>query len=95
MVFVIFVYNNVSKVLKSLHYSFFGGQMTTYKEIQEYVKMKHLVSVKTCWINHVKKTGIKLRTTPNRLSSTERVNSCSDKYVQLIMDAFNYLGVSK
>ena len=36
--------------------------MTTYKNIQEWVKMNYGFTVKTCWIAHVKEMcGLKLR----------------------------------
>jgi hypothetical protein len=68
--------------------------MATYKEIQDYIKDKHQINVKTCWIAHVKEImGIQMRKAPNRISGTERVSPCPQKHVQIIIDALNHFSI--
>lgn len=63
--------------------------MLTYKEIQNYIKENHNITVKSCWIAHVKElNGLPVRQAQNRIAPDERKNPCSEKYRSLIEDAF-------
>ncbi len=51
--------------------------MATYKQIQEDIRQRHGITVKTCWIAHVKElNGLPLRAAPNRQSLDRRVAPC-------------------
>jgi len=53
--------------------------MSTYKQIQEDVRVRHQRTVKPCWIAHVKElNGLEPRPAPNRQSLTRRVYRCPD-----------------
>lgn len=60
--------------------------MATYKEIQEYIKMRHGYVAKTCWIAHVKsELGISTRVAINRKDSDKRVYPCpADKHEDIV-----------
>lgn len=63
--------------------------MTTYKQIQEYIKRKHGVSVKNCWIAHAKEIfGISTRIAYNRKNVNERIYPCPDDKLPLIEATF-------
>ena len=65
--------------------------MTTYKEIQRYIKRKYRLTVKTCWIAHAKEIyGLNPRVSSRRLDSNKRTNPCPDDKLQMIKDAFEY-----
>jgi hypothetical protein len=68
--------------------------MATYKQIQEYIKNKHGVTVKTCWIAHVKEmNNIVTRVSPNRISNKNRLYPCPKKYIADIEEAFSHFGM--
>ena len=68
--------------------------MATYKEIQEYVRRHHGVTVKTCWIAHVKElNNLPVRTAPNRLSASERQDLCPRQHRAKIEEAMRVLGM--
>ncbi len=68
--------------------------MATYKQIQDYVKEHHSVSVKTCHIAHVKHmNGFKMKKAPNRISPESRVYECPDKFVFFIEQAMKHFGM--
>jgi len=68
--------------------------MATYKEIQDYVKEKRGVTVKTCWIADVKEMcGLNPRIAPNRCSPTKRKNPCPPSKVAIIREAFKFFGM--
>ncbi len=68
--------------------------MATYKQIQEYVRTHHGVSVDTCHIAHVKQMhGIKMKPAPNRISPDSRVKECPDKFVLYIEQAMKHFGM--
>lgn len=68
--------------------------MATYKQIQEYVKSHHGVSVKTCHIAHVKHMhGFKMKKAPNRIYPDSRVYECPDNFVPLIDKAMKHFGM--
>lgn len=68
--------------------------MATYKQIQEYVRSHHGVSVKTCHIAHVKHMhGFTMKKAPNRISPDARVYECPDNFVPLIVQAMKHFGM--
>lgn len=68
--------------------------MATYKQIQEYVKSHHGVSVKTCHIAHVKHLhGFTMKKAPNRISPDSRVYECPEHFVPLIEQAMKHFGM--
>ena len=65
----------------------------TYKDIQEYVKKKYSITVKTCWIADVKRTyGLTNRKSPNRISPNSVKYPCPDKHREKIEDALKHFG---
>ncbi len=70
--------------------------MATYKEIQEYVKMKHGFVPKTCWIAHMKEVcNIPVTIANNRISVDNREKPCPPEKIQSIKDAFLYFNMIK
>ena len=68
--------------------------MATYKQIQEYVKSHHGVSVKTCHIAHVKHMhGFTMKKAPNRITPDARVYECPEHFVPLIEQAMKHFGM--
>lgn len=68
--------------------------MATYKEIRNYILEKEGVSVKTCWIAHVKEMcGILTRHAPNRIDADRRTNPCPANKEECIRDAFRHFGM--
>lgn len=68
--------------------------MATYKEIQNYVLEKYNVTVKTCWIAHVKEMcGILTSRAPNRIDANRRTNPCPMSKEGYIRDAFRHFGM--
>jgi hypothetical protein len=66
--------------------------MATYKEIQDYIKNKHHISVKTCWIAHVKEMkGLNVRKAHNRKSNNVRKYPCPPSKISLIENAMRKL----
>jgi len=64
--------------------------MTTYEEIQDYIKQKYGFTPKTCWIAHVKEIcGLPVRKAPNRLGE-ERSHPCPPQKIENIKDAFKH-----
>ena len=64
--------------------------MATYKEIQEYVKKEHNVSVKTCHIAFVKRAkGISMRT--NRTKAYKY--PCPAEYFPYIEEALKHFSM--
>ena len=65
--------------------------MATYKEIQEYIKNKYKVTIKTCWIADVKeKYNLITRNAPNRISQSKRMHPCPIKHLAKIEEAFRH-----
>lgn len=65
--------------------------MATYKQIQEYIKEKHKVTVKTCWIAHIKeKHNLITRVAPNRKSLNKRVHPCPVNHQSKIEETFKH-----
>jgi hypothetical protein len=68
--------------------------MARYNEIQEYIREKHGVPVKTCWIAHVKDIcGLDPTKSPNRHSVKERVHPCPPDKIAIIEEAFKHFGM--
>ena len=64
--------------------------MATYKEIQEYIKGKYSVGVKTCWIADIKDAyGLTRGPAPNR-QGTQRSNPCPPNCRRMIEDALKH-----
>ena len=65
-----------------------GGDMATYKEIQNFIQDKYGFAVKTCWIAHVKEMcGIPTRVASNRYSLDNRKYPCPKDKINTIKDA--------
>ena len=60
----------------------------TYKQIQDDIKDRFGITVKTCWIAHVKEiNGLKPRIAPNRISKNYRKNPCPNRYESIIEES--------
>lgn len=69
----------------------FGLIMTTYKQIQEYIKNKHQITVKTCWIAHAKEQlGLPVNRSHRRAEGQHRIYPCPKHILPLIREAFEY-----
>jgi hypothetical protein len=70
--------------------------MSTYRQIQDDIRVRHGRVVKTCWIAHVKElNGLAPRLSPNRRSASERVYSCPLEIRPLIEESMRRLGILK
>ena len=69
--------------------------VSTYKQVQEYVKLVHGFSVKSCWIAHIKElNGVEMKSAPNRHSAKTRKHSCPDnkrEKIELAMKKFGLI----
>lgn len=69
-------------------------KMAIYKQIQEYIKKTHDVSIKSCWVAHAKEIcGIPTRKANNRKNVNERLYPCPDDEFQLIKATFKKFGM--
>jgi hypothetical protein len=67
----------------------------TYKVIQDWVKEKFGLSVKTCSIADMKQqSGLRLRTAPNRIDPLERKHPCPAEHKSPIRAAFIHFGLT-
>ncbi|MDB9361847.1 hypothetical protein PN509_16275 [Nodularia spumigena CS-588/02] len=67
--------------------------MSTYKQIQEYIKTKHQMVVKSCWIAHAKEQlGLPLNPSPRSSEGKPRVYPCPDHVLPIIQEAFEHFG---
>ncbi|MGF7184101.1 hypothetical protein GGQ84_000181 [Desulfitispora alkaliphila] len=65
--------------------------MSTYKQLQQWVKENYGFLPKSCWIADVKeKHGIIIRKAPNRHDESKRGNPCPENKVKPIEEAFKY-----
>jgi len=65
--------------------------MATYEEIQTYIKQKYGITVKTCWIAHVKELcGLNPKIAVNRQSLTRRKHPCPSNKIAIIKEAFKH-----
>ena len=68
--------------------------MATYPEIQAYVKDKYNLSIKTCWITHMKEVcGLDVKMSHRRYDPDRRVNPCPESKKPMIEDAFRHFGM--
>lgn len=68
--------------------------MATYKEIQEYIKIKYGFKAQTCWIAHMKEIcNLKVRVAPNRHSATKREKPCPLEKQKTIKEAFKHFNM--
>ena len=68
--------------------------MSTYQQIQEFVREKYGFTVKTCWIAHVKEiSGLTPRIAPNRTDNTKRINPCPPDKIEPIKQALRHFGI--
>jgi hypothetical protein len=68
--------------------------MTTYKQIQDYVKQTYGYVPKTCWIAHMKEiVGLKPKVSPNRHSPTKRVHPCPNDKRKDLEEAFKHFNM--
>lgn len=68
--------------------------MATYKDIQADIKKQFSITVKTCWIAHVKEiNGLSPRVAPNRLCPTERRYPCPENVRPLIEASMKRFGM--
>jgi hypothetical protein len=68
--------------------------MATYKEIQTDVKKHHDISIKTCWIAHVKEiNGLYLKKAPNRISPSSRMYPCPKDVLPIIEESMKRFGM--
>ncbi|MBD2442969.1 hypothetical protein H6G25_07105 [Dolichospermum sp. FACHB-1091] len=65
--------------------------MTTYKQLQHYIKTKHQVTVKTCWIAHAKEQlGLAIKASQRSSQGKPRVYPCPPDRLPLIREAFEH-----
>ena len=65
--------------------------MTTYKDIQAFIKNENGYTVKTCWIAHMKELhGLKPRVSARRISPDRRVHPCPENKQDDILAAFKH-----
>lgn len=68
--------------------------MATYKNIQEYIKLKHGYTPKSCWIAHMKEVhGLNPKIANNRFSPNSRTNPCPLKRQEDIKEAFQHFSM--
>jgi hypothetical protein len=66
--------------------------MTTYREIQDWVRHRYGFVPQTCWIAHIKELhGLPLREAPNRRGG--RAKPCPSERAEPIEDAFRHFGM--
>jgi hypothetical protein len=67
--------------------------VSTYKQIQDYIKKCYGITPKTCHIAHVKEIcGLPLRKAWNRQAHTKRKYPCPSELIPKIKTAFIVLG---
>ena len=68
--------------------------MVTYRNIQDDIKGSHSISIKTCWIAHVKElNGLPLRKANNRISENDRKYECPEEIKPIIENSMRKLGM--
>lgn len=64
-------------------------KIATYKDIQNYIKEKYNISIKTCWIAHMKEVcGLKPRMSSNRIDTNKRKYPCPEDKQEIVLEAF-------
>ncbi len=67
--------------------------MATYKEIQEDVRKRCGISIKTCWIADVKRRhGLTTRIAPNRIDPAKPKHPCPDRLIPIVKESLNRFG---
>jgi len=62
--------------------------LTSYKEIQDFIRNKHGYNAKSCWIAHAKEVyGVPVKRANNRVSD-KRLWPCPKKKLEHLKDAF-------
>jgi hypothetical protein len=70
--------------------------MATYQQIQNDVRARHGISVKTCWIAHVRElNGLPTRIVHNRLLPGVREIPCPVSMHAIIEESFRRFGMIK
>ena len=70
--------------------------MSSYREIQQDIRIRHGLTVKTCWIAHVRElNGLNPQVAANRVSSLKVNNPCPEHLRPLIEESMRRLGVLK
>ncbi|MDU6039849.1 MAG: hypothetical protein E6Y83_16045 [Clostridium butyricum] len=65
--------------------------MSTYKQIQEYVKATYGFVPKTCWIAHVKEVlGLESKIAVNRIDINKRTHTCPEDKQRYIEESFRH-----
>ena len=68
--------------------------MATYKQIQEYIKIKYGFASKSCWIAHMKElTGQNVKVSYNRIDINKRKYPCPPDKMDAIKEAFTYFNM--
>ena len=66
----------------------------TYEQIRDFIKNKYGISVKPCWIAHMKELcGLKVRVAHNRIDKTKRKYPCPEAKRPMIEEAFKHFGM--
>lgn len=69
-------------------------KLTTYSEIQEWVRRKYGFTPKTCWIAHAKELcGLPVRRASNRQSRVSRKHPCPEDKLPSLKTAFRHFGM--
>ncbi len=65
--------------------------MAAYKQIQAYIKEKHGLTVKSCWIAHMKEIcGLPVKVSPRRYDVNVRQVPCPEDKQPIIREAFKH-----
>ena len=66
----------------------------TYAKVQKDIESTHGLTVKTCWIAHVKElNGIETRKAPNRINVNKRKYPCPEDKRQMIEESMHKFGM--
>ena len=66
----------------------------TYEQIRDFIKNKYGISIKHCWIAHMKELcGLKVRVAHNRIDITKRKYPCPEEKRPMIEEAFKHFGM--
>ena len=68
--------------------------MATYKEIQDYIKVKYGFVAQSCWIAHMKELcGLPVKQSYNRICLSSRKKPCPPERETAIKEAFIHFGM--
>lgn len=66
---------------------------STYNDIQDYVKEKYNITIKDCWVAHVKEIcGLSPKPSPNRIDIKKRKYPCPEDKQEIVIEAFKKVG---